>query len=241
MHNILVCDDNVSFLDALVMLLSKYANLYDSTVFGFVNGEELLKYCCNNEFDVIYMDIEIGSENGMTLAKTLKRINPKVLIIYISAYDNYYVDMVQAEPFRFILKDARSVNKLEIEVLNTLDAAMCRINGKDMWSFMFGRKQYSIELKKVKYFHSLARTIHIVGDIGEVPTYYYGKIDELHRELENIDDNFIRISKSYIVNMKYARLSGKAIVKIDDMSFSVTHKYREEFRKQYKNYWNIII
>ncbi len=243
MHNIIVCDDNKPFMNMMVMLLKKYADLYNMEVSGFDNGKELLNYCCNNKVDIIYMDIEIGTENGMDLAKTIKRMNPKTLIIYISAYDYYYADMVQAEPFRFILKDVYAsdyIGNLEKQLTTTLDAAMQRINGKDMWSFIFDRKQYSIILAKVKYFHSLARTIHIVGDVGEVPRYYYGKMDDLQQEIEKIDSNFIRISKSYIVNMKYARLSSRKQVTIDDKTFSITPKYLETFREQYKDYWHTI-
>lgn len=238
MHNtnIIVCDDNTPFLKVMLKLLSQYAVLYNANVIGFSNGKELLEHCCSNKFDVIYMDIEIGSENGMALAKTIKNMNPNALIIYMSSFSIYYADMVNAEPFRFISKDMSNIQKFEKEVADALEAAMRRINGKDMFSFTFDRKQHSIELGNVKYFHSIARTIHIVGDIGK-PNYYYGKMDELQKELERIDGSFVRISKSYIVNMKYAMLSGKSKVVVDGKEFSVTTKYAAEFRKRYNDYW----
>lgn len=132
MRNILVCDDNPRFVQTMLKILEKYAGLYDAMVTGFTDGAELLEYCQKHTFDIVYMDIELGKENGMSLAMTLKIINPQVLVIYISAYGTYYVEMVQAEPFRFILKDYSSIPRLEKQIADTLEAAMNRIGPKDI-------------------------------------------------------------------------------------------------------------
>lgn len=226
MYRVIVCDDNVEFLKVIISFLKKYADLYDAEVLGFDNGKDLLKYCQSNQFDIVYMDIEIGKENGMCLAMMLKSINPNLLIIYISAYNTYYVDMVQAEPFHFILKDYSDAYKLEKQVADTLEAAMNRIDPKDIWTYTFRREQYRIELSKIAYFRSVARTIHIVGNIGGMPSYFYGKLDELEKEVAGIDKKFVRISKSIIVNKKYASRYGNNRVKILGEVFSVSSKYR---------------
>ncbi len=203
MHSILVCDDNKEFLKLMVLLLEKYSDYYHMTVTGFENGRELLMYCREYKPDLIYMDIKLKGRNGMLIGKTIKSMHPKTLIIYISAYDDYYVDMVQAEPFRFIPKDAADIPKLERQISDTLEAAMRRIDGRETLTFRFKRKTYGVELRKIKYFHSIARTIHLAGEFGNTPSYFYGKMDELQMKLEKTDDNFVRISKSYIINMKY--------------------------------------
>lgn len=241
MYNVFVCDDNVPFMQVMEILLNKYAEVYDVTVKGFSDGRELLEYCCEHKCDIIYMDIEVGKENGMSLARTIKIMNPRALIIYISAYDTYYVDMVQAEPFRFIHKDAIDILRFEKELADTLDAALRRLNGKELWSFVFDRKRYYVELGKIEYFYSMYRKVHIVGDVGEAPDYFYGKIDNVQKELGRINGNFVRISKSYIVNMKYIIWDGKNRIRVGNKSFSVTMKYKEDFKRRYLEYWNVII
>lgn len=237
MYQIIVCDDNREFTDALVMLLSRYADYYSVEVVGFSNGHDVLEYCQNNRCDIIYMDIEVGADNGMSIAKALKRIYPHMLTIYISAYDNYYTDMVQAEPFRFISKDMSDMQRFEKAVADTLEAAMHRITGNGLWTYEFRRKQYTIELGKVRYFHSFARTIYIVGDIGEAPCYYYGNFSELQRVLEKLNSNFIRVNKSYIANMKYVRYLGKDKVQIDDVILSLSPMYHDKFCGKYMECW----
>lgn len=236
MYEIIVCDDNLDFLKAFVIILEKYAGFYNYSVMAFGNRRDLLDYCCDNKFDIVYMDIEIGKDNGIELAKTLKIINPKSLIIYISAYDTYFVDMVQAEPFRFICKGG-TMPYIEARIVETLEAAINRFECRDIWSFTFRKSKYHIELSKVNYFCSCARVIYINGDIGDAPKYFYGKIDELQVEIEKINQNFARISKSYLVNMKHIfPIYGKSRIRIGSEILSVTRKYRNLFWEKYEKY-----
>lgn len=232
MHNVLVCDDNPQFVKAMLKILEKYAGLYDATVIGFTDGAELLRYCKEHTFDIVYMDIELGKENGMSLAMLLKAINPQVLVIYISAYGTYYVEMVQAEPFRFILKDYSDIARLEKQISNTLAEAMHRIDPKDIWTYTFGKKEYSISLSKIAYFHSMARTIHISGDIGDRPRYFYGKIDDIENKIRELNNDFFRINKSCIVNKKLSMRYTNYEVKVENKTFSVTQSYRKRYQEE---------
>ncbi len=237
MYKVIVCDDNKIVMEVMVTLLKKYESLYDMEVVGFTTGHEVLEYCRLNKCDIIYMDIEVGEENGMSIAKTLKIMNPQLLIIYISAYDNYYMDMVQAEPFRFIDKNIRDIGEFEKKILDTLDLAMKRLRSKDIFSYEVGKNQYNIELSKVFYFYSVARKIHIVGQMKGVPDCFYGRIDDLQDKLATTNDNFIRISKSYIINLRYSSMViGKYQVRIGDKILSITPKYRDMVQQRITSY-----
>ena len=240
MYTILVCDDNIPFTAMFVKMLEKYTNMHDAKVMVYHNGIDLMAYCLDNKFDIVYMDVEVGKENGMSLARTLKKINPQVLLIYISAYDIYYKEMVNAEPFRFVSKEPCSYEELELRIKDSLDAAMKRINPQDIWSYTFGKKEYSVSLEGIKYFYSLARAVHIAGDTKGAPVYFYGKIDDIEKEIMEIDNDFVRISKSYLVNMRYAGVCGKDLIMLGygGKVIPVTRKYREEYRRRMKkSHW----
>lgn len=232
MNTVIICDDNRPFCDLLEKLLNKYAESYDIQIVKFYDGNSLMEYCGNNPFDIAYLDIEIGEENGLDIAKKLKYFNPKAIMIYISSHENYYMDMLAAEPFRFIKKDLLDIEKFERELGNTLIDAIKRIKYKNTYVFEFGKNKYMIELDKIQYFYSETRTIHICGNVGDAPFYFYGKIDELQKELQN-NDNFVRISKSYIVNLKYVLAVGKNYVKIGSKELTLSSKYKLDFESKY--------
>lgn len=232
MCKIVICDDNAYFCDLVELLFKKYEKKYEIDIIKFYDGRRLLEYCRENKFDVLVLDIDLGEDNGMDIARNLKRMNPKSLVIYMSSYD-YYKDLANAEPFRFIEKDASDVAKLEKEMTDALVAAINRLNRKDDYTFIFNKVSYTIKLHKVKFFCSRGRTIHICGDIGSVPSDFYYKIDKLTEELKEIDNNFVRISKSYIVNINYIKVNRKKQVIIEDKILSVTSKYKVNFLNNY--------
>lgn len=238
MYRILVCDDEIEITRRIVNILNTYADLYDIEVIGFCNAKELIEYCHENRFDIIYLDIQLDSCMGTDLGKRIKAFNPEVLIVYISSHDNYYVHMVQAEPFRFIHKEMFDTAKMDKEIADTLEFAMKRVQRKRLWSFVFDRKQYFVDLWRVEYFYSYARKIYIVGRFGqgEIPEYFYGKISELQKELEKTDDSFFRINRRYIVNMRYVQYMGDGKMKVGEQILTLSLDYSERFFDVFRKY-----
>lgn len=238
MHNILICDDREPTIIMIKRVLEKYADIYDLKLTAFNNGIDLLDYFHKNNADIVYLDVDLGKENGLDIAKIMKSINPDILIIYISAYDIYFEDMVNAEPFRFISKTGNEPESFEKGLERTLTEAVRRINRLNEFSFVFNKKEYAVDLDKVKYFYSTLRTIHICGETNGAPDCFYGKIDDIYERLRKIDEHFVRINKSCIVNRKFVSRIGKYQIIICGREFAVTQKYRKKF-EEYN--WKMLI
>ncbi len=238
MHNVLICDDRKPIAVMIKCILEKYADTYDLKLIALDNGADLLNYFYENNADIVYLDVDLGKENGLDIAKILKSINPDILIIYISAYNIYFKDMVNAEPFRFISKSPDDPGSFEKGIEKALVEAIRRIDRLNGFSFEFNKKEYIVDLDRIEYFHSTLRTIHIYGDTDGAPNYFYGKMDELQESLQKIDDNFVRINKSCIVNRKFTYRIGKYQVLICGKEFNVAQKYRKEFEK---HNWRMLI
>lgn len=236
MDEVIICDDNVHFCDLVEKLLKKYEKKYEIDIIKFYDGKKLLDYCRENKFDVLVLDIELGEENGMDIARTLKSINPKCLIIYISSHDNYYIDMVQAEPFRFIYKDLSDVQVFENELDTAFSDAIKRLNGKKIFTYEFDRVQYTVDVDKIAYFFSSMHTIRICGETGEAPEYFYGKIDDLDNTLQKIGKAFVRVNKRYIINVNFVQqIRGNRQIVVANKTISLASGYRDNFIKSYFN------
>lgn len=57
----------------------------------FQSAEEAITYAKNSTFDLAFVDLVLPQINGVTLASMLRTINPKLLVVFISAH----IDSVQ--------------------------------------------------------------------------------------------------------------------------------------------------
>ena len=63
--------------------------LKDSEVFSYTNPLKAFEENKGKQIDIAFLDIEMPGLNGIMLAKKLKIANPKINIIFVTAYDNY--------------------------------------------------------------------------------------------------------------------------------------------------------
>lgn len=57
-----------------------------------------------NKIDIAFLDIETPVINGIQLAKKLKKVNPLVNIIFVTAYDTYALDAYKLHASGYITK-----------------------------------------------------------------------------------------------------------------------------------------
>jgi len=102
---ILLVDDHTLFRNGLKMLLDTLPG-YEVTGEAS-NGKEFLELIRKNQYDIIFLDIEMPEINGIEAAKRALEINPALKIITLSMYgdEEYYDQMVDAGAKGFLLKN----------------------------------------------------------------------------------------------------------------------------------------
>lgn len=225
---IVVCEDNPAWLKWIGNTINNYNGKEERNIHEvelFINVEDLLEYSRAHKPDIAYLDIQIGKGNGLDTAKSLEIINKDILIIYISAYD-YYYEALQTAPFRFIKKD---VTYNEKDVLETLEEAIAR-KRSGFFTYRFSGRDCMVNLSEVKYIYSQHREIHF-SDGKEDIGYFYGKLDEVEKEVGKLDTMLIRINKSTIINMRYVQSKSSRTVEVSGMKFKISTKYMDNFLK----------
>ena len=99
---ILAMDDNGP---ALKMLSGAIAEaLPESEIYPFAKPSELLAFAETNPCDIAFLDIKMSGMNGITVAKELKDLNPKINIIFVTAHSQYASEAFTIYPSGYILK-----------------------------------------------------------------------------------------------------------------------------------------
>ena len=93
---ILLVDDHTLFRNGLKMLLDTLSG-YEVTGEAS-NGKEFLNMIRENNYDIVFLDIEMPEINGIEAAKLAIEINRDLKIITLSMYgdEEYYDQMIDA-------------------------------------------------------------------------------------------------------------------------------------------------
>ena len=92
MLNIAICDDDIQTTGRMDMLLQEIAkrNFMDVEIEVFWNGESLADAVAQGTyFDMIYLDIEMDKEDGISAAKRIREYDKNTLIIYVTSHENH--------------------------------------------------------------------------------------------------------------------------------------------------------
>ena len=200
---IAICDDDISFTSKLEDIISRECakNGKKTEIDVFFDGETLVKSIENgHRYSMIFLDIEMKRMNGIAAARRIRQLDRYTLIIYISSYDDYLKELFEVEPFRFISKP------IQLEQLQRYCAeAIKKIEGlNNLFVYNYNKEEYSVPIKEIVYFESNKRLIDIHMNDGTVRSFY-GKLNNIEKEIQKMNKHFIRIHQSFLVNYSYIK------------------------------------
>ena len=114
----IVCVD-----DHPILLKGIYQNIRqlvpDAMVNAFEHAEEALGFVKKHGCDILISEIELCTLDGLTLAKNVKKINPRVNIIFLTVCDEkeHAREVLKIKPSGYLVKPANQ-EQLEAELKN---------------------------------------------------------------------------------------------------------------------------
>ncbi len=230
MLRVAICDDDIPFTAMLEKLLKEEAlsNGVEMEIDVFFDGSMLEKYIfLGNLFDLIYLDIEMAQENGIDAARHIRKVDNSVLLIYISGYEQYLKELFEVEPFRFLSKP------IEIQKFSRYFQEACQRISEDnvYYQFNFNKEIKKVALKDIIYFESRNRIVYIFLKNGK-KEYFYGKLNDVEKELNEKKQRYLRIHQSYLVNYDYVRKMNFSNVVIENNGKSTILQISEDRQKK---------
>ena len=98
----IIVEDEFLAREELKYFIKNYSNI--EVVDELEDGIEVLKFIQQNEVDVIFLDINIPSLDGVLLAQNMSKFSKKPAIVFITAYKEHAVEAFEVEAFDYILK-----------------------------------------------------------------------------------------------------------------------------------------
>ena len=236
MIRIVICDDDPCFAatltDELTALAAKYEGDLDLKIGPtFTSPELVLSFMEQMDFDIIFLDIDMPKITGFDLAARISEKDPKALIIFVSAYDNYVYQSFAYSPFRFLRK-----LHLKEELPSAFDKAIEKcLSETQALSFNSTEGNITLRPSDVLYFENDKNYYNIYCENGAIY-----KCRGTIKALEDVctDKRFFRIHSAFIVNLEHiaeTHNSSKVIMKGGTV-ISVPAPRRSEFKEAYMRF-----
>ena len=181
-------------------------------------------------FDLLFLDVELGDENGIQWVKKWRKTRKFQDIIVTSAYDHYVFDSMEIRPFAYIRK-----TYLE-EDLRKAMKRYWKESGKEPIYVIVkdGKKDILVDPYHIDYLQANGLYIDIIMD-NEEPIVVRNHINELQHTLEKY--GFVRIQISYLVNVKFIeRYDGKNVYLRNGIKKPISSHFDKIIREKLRSY-----
>ena len=187
---------------------------------------EALSFLQSQPVDLVFLDINLPQLSGMQLAHILPQ-NQKV--IFTTAYTSYAVESYAINAIDYLLKPitferfVKSVEKIH-------GVAKQRTAEQGNFFIKSGKAMIKVTAAEIYYIEGLKD--YVVFRLEKEKHIVYKKMKDLEAILE---ENFIRVHHSFIVNTNHIKKIEDNQVHILDQRISISEKYRESFMSFIKN------
>lgn len=196
----LICDDDDLMLKKLSLLIknSPENKCYSNKIIEITNPTDVN---IADEYDVAFLDIDMPQMSGIDLARKIHEQWPNTVIIFITNYVQYAPDGYEVGAFRYLMK-----KQITEKLIDYLDLAIKeRTKRLRVITIQINGERINVPVSNILYMESSARiiTMHLIENVR--PMYqFYGNMSDLAQKFEIL--GFLRVHKSYLVNMKYIEI-----------------------------------
>ena len=230
----MIVEDEKLARDELKFLIEKDPDL--EVLYEIADGEKALKLLKENTVDLLFLDIQIPAISGIEIARILNKQKNSPYIIFTTAYDEYAVEAFQLSAVDYLLKpisDQRLEESLERAKNEIKTSSDVNQQLENLFANLNNAKQNN-SLNKIAV---MEKDYYLMLNFADI--YYFSTKDKkvwahCHKksymtsfqlkELEKmLPEQFFRIHKSYIVNLKHIKavipwFKGKYQVLMEDYS-----------------------
>ncbi len=206
---IAICDDSAADARFVETQLTQWAARRQIGVLPqvFSSAESFLfHYAEDKLWDILLLDIEMGGMDGVTMARTIRRDNEAVQIVFLTGYSDYIAEGYDVAALHYLMKPVD-----RDKLFAVLDRALDRHRQNERClNLEIGGEMARIPFYEIRYLdvqHNYV-TVHAGADYTVKRT-----LGEFEQEL---DDRFARVGRSLIVNLKYIRRVTKTDVSLSD-------------------------
>lgn len=223
---VLICDDEERYLNELKIHVEEYLRSHNIKAELFTSLDPKKIMDSELVFDLVFLDIEMPEIDGITLAKELKKRNDKIILFFVTNFDEYQDEAMDLRIFRFFEKpfDVR-------RLYSSLDKAMEFIDESYVDLFLYNNGEHQkILVDNIVYIKRENRKVILTANNGNE----YITKESLEYWNEKLPNTFFYlVHKGFLVNLHYVTKCSYTELYIDKVRIPIAPRKQADFH----NYW----
>ncbi|MBB6464038.1 LytR/AlgR family response regulator transcription factor [Flammeovirga kamogawensis] len=228
-YNCLIVDDEQLARNLLSAFVAKVPFLNE--VGSCKSPLQAMEIMRSEAIDILLVDIQMPELSGIDFVKSLA---VKPVVIFTTAYSEYAVQSYELDTIDYLLKPfsferfMKAINK-GVEFLVLKNQTIETVNNEEVFFVKGDQKIHKLFTKDIFYIEGLKEYVSFfVKDKQRIISL--NSLTKLERELEKYQ--FIRVHRSYIVNLNHVTAFETHALWIDDKEIPIGKTYRESVKKK---------
>ena len=231
MIKIAICDDEANIRAYLSSLIG--AQDCPCEIVEYASAGDCL--ADHRQFDLLFLDIELAPSDsgldGMALARKIREraTMTQPVIIFVTGYERYVFDAFDVGAFQYLLKPVDEGKFAQVFSRAVAQIGTAKEQPGRVLTLQSANTSRTVPLDSIYYIESSNHKVELHLKDGEFACY--AKIGDLELELQ---DQFFRIHKGYLVNLAYVEGYSKTEVTLTNGEKLLISKYKyQDFVKAY--------
>ncbi|WP_316753184.1 LytTR family DNA-binding domain-containing protein [Pedobacter gandavensis] len=230
--NCIIVDDEPLARAELQIMIRELSSLEVTGVFS--NALSALEFLKTNTVDLIFLDIEMPKVSGLEFAA---QISGQTLIIFTTAYAQYALKSYELDAIDYLLKPIDN-HRLEKAISKAMayknllsESTKSTFEGStaDFLMIKSERRYYKIRFNEIRFIEGLKDYVVIYTQTQKLITAM--NLKNIHQKIPA--DIFLRVSKSYVVNLNFIASFDNHTIYIDDAEIPIGEVFKNDFFEKY--------
>ena len=222
MFNIAIVDNNSLFLHDMAEKVREamYSRHQPFYVQSYDSADSLISdLSAGRSYDLLFMDIRLEEqENGIESAKHIRELCSDILIVFVTYYPQYYLDVYEVPHIYLVTKD-----RLDELLPKALDTALDLYMHAENETVTIRTKSETNVIRKRDILFLEKDLRRIILHTKENDYMFYSSTEDILKKLGN---RFIRCHRSYIINADHVvRIEGDSVILTNDIRIPLSRTY----------------
>lgn len=190
------CDDEQSQLNYISALIKDWSiqNSIQTDITLFKSAEEFWFAYEKNIFDIVLLDIQMSGQNGMDLARELRKKQDNVGIIFLTGFADFLSEGYEVDAVRYLLKP---IDKEKLFSALSAILKKCKEKNDRKVLFSLGSESIAVFENEILYAEAFSHSTKLVTKTSNIELPL--GIGDVESMLSR--DKFCKVHRSYLVNL----------------------------------------